>query len=582
MLSQRATTSRILSIRPLRPPSPPQNTPKPRLFTQNNSLLLIAQRSNAPRPQLPYLTQPAFKRSNGPSQQLARLLSTETRSYVKEQTWLAVKWTVIPCTLLALATIVFFGVSVELEEHENPTPEEWTLITRHNLRGARYFARPELLETTGYIDWAKVGIRLRRALARLEDPACDGKGLTEPEGDGEEIVIEGVGRAGFDISAKSWAWRAGYFEVVMGCAAAAERLDSMVMDKTQGGVFHKEFVVGPSNPDPRPKPVYMTASPLEENVVPASPPPETYYMRVLTGKGFTTKQKMEAARAYANWLDFKHLPESAEEMYRWSLDIAKSALPLDANSEDIIDRETAVLKQSDSASNITPNLLRASTDLAVHYATNGNVTAALPILLSVLRARRSAPISPFPAFPTPMKSDSDGGILDTITSLFSKARFPDPPPSGDNPLIRGSDKPACEESALMLYIGEILFASNPSKESLGWTRQAVTIADASLSLPSLTSEMEEEDEKKKCMECLVTGVDNWNTMLSRLASAETAAVSKSWWFSWGSASKVDTQAELQEDQKKIGALKDRIARDKIQPQGTASIGPTAPNGGWSR
>ncbi|KAF2170459.1 hypothetical protein M409DRAFT_19280 [Zasmidium cellare ATCC 36951] len=582
MLSQRATTPRILSIRPLRPPSSLQNASKPRLFTQNSPLLLIAQRSNALRPQLPYLTQPAFQRANGPSQQLARLLSTETRTYVKEQTWLAVKWTVIPCTILALATIVYFGISIELEEHENPTPDEWTLLTRHGVRGARHFAQPRLLETAGFIDWAKVGSRLRAALSRLEDPAIDGKGLTEPAGEGEEIVIEGVGRAGFDISAKSWAWRAGYYEVVMGCAAAAEHLDSMVRDKISGGVFQKEFVVGPSNPDPRPIPAYFNVTPLEENVAPASPPPETFYMRILTGKGFTTKQKMEAARAYANWLDFKNLPESAEEMYRWSLDIAKSALPLGVDPDELIDSNTAVLKRSQASSQITPNLLRASTDLATHYATNGNVTAALPILLSVLRARRSTSVSPFPPPPSSQPQESTGGALDIIYSLFSKPKFPSPPPSGDNPLIRISDKPTCEESALMLYIGEILFASTPSKESLGWTKQAVTIAGANLSHPTPTADVDEGEEKRKCMECLATGVRNWEVMLNRLTSTGEIDAGKSGWFSWGGGPRIDSRIEVEEEKTQIEALKDKVARERIHHQAKTPIGALAPNAGWSR
>lgn len=571
--------SRIRTTRPLRPPS---KVPQPRPFTQNTPLLLIAPRSNAPRPQLPYLTQPAFQRTsalNGPSQQLARLLSTETRTYVKEQTWLAVKWTVIPCTLLALATVIYFGYSAEMEERRNPTPDEWGLLTRHLLRGARHFADPQLLETAGFIDWAKVGARLRGVLARLEDPAYDGKGLTGPADEGEEIVIEGVGRAGFDISAKSWPWRAGYFEVIMGCATAAEHLDTMVMDKTTNIVFQKEFVVGPSNPDPRPTPSYIGSTPREENVVRASPPPETFYMRVLTGKGFTTKQRMEAARAYANWLDFKNLPESAEEMYRWSLDIAKSALPPSVNPEDIVDSNTGVLKDGDAAKEATSNLLRASTDLAVHYASNGNVAAALPVFLSVLRARRTAPISPYP-LPVESQETSRGSVMGVISSVFSAPKFPSPPPSGDNALVRSSDKPTCEDSALMLYIGETIFSSNPSRESLGWTRQAVTIADASLAQPSPASKLGEAGEKQKCMECLATGLSNWETMLNRLASGKVDGGSKGW-FSWGSGPRTDEKAEIEEDQRRIETLKDRIAREKMGLQ-PAQIGPTAAIGGWAR
>ncbi|EME38636.1 hypothetical protein DOTSEDRAFT_96319, partial [Dothistroma septosporum NZE10] len=506
--------------RPLRPPSESRKVPRPRLFTQNSPLLLTAHRT-APRPQLPYLSQPAFRRPqplSGPSQQIARLLSTENKRFVKEQVWLATKWTAIAWTFLILGGITWYGLNIEMDERSNPTPAEWSFRTRQCLRAARAYSDTRRAEQVGFVDWAKVGSELRRALERLEDASVDGKDLHELKEGGEEVLIPGAGRAGFDISSKSWPWRAGYFEVIMGCATAAEHMDGMVLDKTRGIVFPREVVVGPSNPDPRPAPPYMKAAPKEEDCVPPFAPPETFYIRILTGTGFTTGQKMSAARAYANWLGYKKLHESAEEMYCWAVDIAKGALSPIVDAEDIMDSRSAVLKDGPAAREITPNLLRATTDLAIHHARTGNVSSALPILLSVLRARRTAPVSPFPQ---PSSSDpsaqpkSDIGTM--ITNIFTPPKFPPPPPSGDNPLIRASEKPTCEESELMLYIGEILFASSSaSSEGLGWTKQAVNIADANMAHPTPAVGLDPAEEKRKCKECLLTGVGNWDAMLKRI------------------------------------------------------------------
>ena len=82
------------------------------------------------------------------------------------------------------------------------------------------------------VKWPTLGSEMRRCLARLEDPDVDGAGV---------VVLEN-GVAGStaplrrDISAKSWPWRAGYFEVIMACAAAAEHLEDMVVDRTRSMV----------------------------------------------------------------------------------------------------------------------------------------------------------------------------------------------------------------------------------------------------------------------------------------------------------------------------------------------------------
>ncbi|CAK4034909.1 hypothetical protein DOTSEDRAFT_96319 [Lecanosticta acicola] len=581
MFSYRPLTTRIPTVRPLRPPSLlPTRVPKPRLFTQNSQLLLLAQQRSAPRPQLPYLSPPIQTQQHlhPLNQHVIRLFSTETKRYVKEQVWLATKWTAILWTFIFFGSVLWYGISIELEEHDNPTPTEWKFFTRRALRAARALSSRETAEQVGFINWPAVHAHYRELLTRLENPHGEGKGLVEGAGEGEEIMIEGVGRAGFDISAKSWPWRAGYFEAIMGCATAAEHLDSMVLDNSRGIVFPRAVMIGPSNPDPRPTPPYMKTAPREEDCTRPCDPPETYYMRILTGRGFTTKQKMKAASAYANWLEFKGLRESAEEMYKWAVDIAKDALEVDP--EQVLDTKSGVLKQADgTASHITPNLLRATTDLATFKARSGDVAAALPILLSVLRARRTAPVSLFPPPSQVASDDSGSGVSKTIWKIFSTARFPDPPPSGDNSLIRSTEKPSCEESELMLYIGEILFATSPkSDEGLGWTRQAANIADISLgNRATPSSDLGSAEETKKCKECLLTGVSNWEAMLNRLASQEQTSPKKGW-FNWGSTSSTsDRLVELADDQRRVTVLKERIAREGILAE---VKGHSNPSGIW--
>lgn len=483
--------------------------------------------------------------------------------------WLAAKWTVIGWTVAGLLAVVYFGYTIEVDERTNPTPDEWRFETRHALRAARYFRDPD---NEVIVEWAKVGRSYLKVLKRLEDGEKEGKGLQRPleMADGEEATLPGLDRNGFDITGKSWPWRAGYFEVVMGCATAAEHLDSMVLDTSRRMVFPREVMIGPSNPDPRPTPPYMNEAPLEENCVAPYAAPETFYMRVLTGRGFTTRQKLDAALAYANWLEFKGMRDAARDMYKWGIDIATAALPSGTQPAHVLDTTTSTLKEN--ASDITPNLLRATTSLAIHHARSGNISASLPIFLSVLRARRTAPVSPFPE-PVPSKTD-----FSLWNFLFVPPKFPDPPPSGDIPIIRESTEPTCLEAELMLYIGEIIFASSKqsllekhtAEEGLAWTKQAVTIADAQLAKPKLASAhgKEMEAEAKKCKECLMTGVGNWEVMLRHLAQQVEPETKTGSWKFWQKGSSTDEhrQSRLEKDQRKVEELRERIIQDGLRDQ----------------
>lgn len=572
------------AIRAHRSPTANGMLPRPRAFTQNSKLLVLTRHTI--RPQLPYLSQPHLARRLSPlDQQVLRLLSTETKRYVKDQTVLAARWTLIGWTFLVLAGISWFGIQIAIDERNNPTPAEWTFWTKNYVRGAR-FAREDR-SRIGLVDWAMVGSDYMKALLRLEG-STDGKDVME-QADGEGIVIPDVGKAGLDISNKSWEWRAGYFEVLMGCAETAEHLNDMVLDTTRRLVFPKEVVIGPSNPDPRPPAAYMGTPPLEENTTRAFDTPESFYMRVLTGKGFTTKQRLEAAWKYAAWLEQTGLNDSAEEMYKWGVDIAKSALQtpdavLDPKTLVLKDRQTNNAAAMAAAETVTPNILDAVTKLATHRARDGDVAFALPIFLSVLRARRSAPVSPNPARRIAPSKQSEGGsdldaAVSMISSLFRAPVFPSQPPSGDRPFVRETPLPTCDEGELMLYIGEILFASSPnSAEGLSWTKQATQIAEANLDASKGQHYLTPE-EKQQCKSCLRAGASNWEAMLLKLADtnvdlrAREGGQSAGWfewrgWFGGNGGVKGQTLDEarvgvLEAEMQEVEKLKERVAKESI-------------------
>jgi hypothetical protein len=586
MFSSNLARARIPVLRPRRPPSVNGILPRPRPFTQNTKLLLVT-RHNL-RPQLPYLSQPyAIRRLSPFDQQILRLLSTETKRYVKDQVWLATRWTAIGWAFIILAGISYFGIQIEIDERKNPTPAEWSFWTKNCVRGAR--AAKEDRGGTGIVDWAIVGSNYLGALERLES-GKDGKGAVE-QADGEGIDIPDVGKAGLDVTEKSWEWRAGYVEVIMGCAEAAEHLNDMVLDITRGFVFPKEIVVGPSNPDPRPPAPYMGAAPLEENVKRAFDAPETFYMRILTGKGFSTKERLEAAWKFATWLEHTGLTDSAEEMYKWGIDIAKAATPA---PDAVLDPKTLVVRETHSrttaagadAAAATPNILAAITKLATHRARNGDVASSLPILLSVLRAHHTAPVTAFPAKRRPLHKQSEAGsdldaAVSIITGLFTAPVFPAEPASGDSPLVRESAQSTCEEAELMMYVGEILFATSPaSSAGLSWTKQATQIAEASLdSAGGKGQPLMSAEERQKCKSCLRAGVANWESMLLQLAS-QGASVSDregprsagwlEWrgWFGGGGGVKgkvLDEASEgvLEVEMQQVERLKQRIAKEMM-------------------
>ena len=517
---------RILFLRPFRPP----NTP--RLFTQNTLTPRL-------RPQLPFLSSPSRR-------PIVRFLTTERKQWIKEEVWKAGKYTLVLWTGTFLVVVMAFGVHQEYLDRKFPSPHEWSWVTRRDFRTTRWGEDDEDGDVS--INWAQTGHSYRLLLKRLEDPNIDGAGLQDQDEGG--ILVTGIGKTGFDISKKPESWRRGYYEVLMGAARAAEHVDGWVRDKTRNIAFPPNVVIGPSNPNPRPVRPGQGSAPREEDCERLFEPPETYYVRILTTQGFTEKQRVDAALAYATWLDFKGTPNTAFEMYKWALDIATSS---STSPKPINDKTTFVLNTD--AGLPSANVLAATTALAVHHAVNSNLNLALPIFLSILRARKSLPDAPTTMRSTLTPDEESGSLWKTAMSLVRSAiiapPYPPPPDDGTTPPQR-TPKERCEEAGVMTYVGEILYASKQSKTSredgLAWTREAVDIAEEELRRKGI-----DKEGKETCKQCLEVGLGNWMTMVAKLAREEKESKigKSSGWLGFGGETQQDVKGRWESEEQVI-------------------------------
>ena len=544
----RLYTRRIPRIlRPLRPPSNHVPSSSPRFFHTNSQLLLL---SHPPvRPQLPFLHSPSvalpprFPLRQPTSLPVSRLISTERRKKITE----GIKVALSCYAIVMLFYVIKEGLYQEKVERMFPTPPEWSFLSRWDLRCARALQDPERMGKIA-TDWAAVGAYYRELIPRLEDEGVDGKGLVKECAEGG-IVVDGVGQVGFDVSGMSEPWKKGYFEALMGAAEAAEKLDGWVFDPKRKVVSPREYVVTKENAarPPRPPPGKKLADlPREEDCVEAFQSPEVYYLKILTTGGFRTNQRLDAALAYADWLDYKGLKETAGDVYRWAMDIAASGLGVDAKN--VVDVKTGVLKDK-GLQHVSDNLLRASTALGVHEVRRGDLTQALSIFLSVLRARRALPAPP----PTPTQTETtkprEPGLLIQFTDFFKPRPYPIPNATGDEPPFR-THASACEEAGLMVYIGEIIYASSSPEHGLSWTRDAVDTAELSILQLSDTNDetqsipfgMQFSTPQERCQDCLKAGLENWKKMVRKLViraeneeldAMDAASGERWWWFGRG-------------------------------------------------
>ncbi|CAE7206545.1 hypothetical protein CFE70_008876 [Pyrenophora teres f. teres 0-1] len=496
----------------LKPPKTrPSHRPSPRQFSYRHPRQFLVAQPGSPRPQLPFLYPSSQPLSNGQLQRLFSI-SANHKKFIKETAKLSVRYSILIFLLTSCFSIASLGVLSEQQERAFPSPHEWSLITRFRFRRGKWWQVPENNEEEGFPNWARVYSELEYALKRLENPHQDGAGLTEQEEGG--ILVPGLGKAGFNISAKSEEWRQGYYEVLMGMATAAERLDGWVTDKWRRNVWAPEFIQSPTNKRPKAVLPGMPEPPDADQRVPAAEAPETFYLKIITSKGFTTYQRLSAALGYADWLSFRKLPDSAEEMYRWALDIAIAGLPTPEPSA-VVDRETGILSATAPKEAVTPNIIYAATNLATFLAEQRRITSALPIFISLLRARLGADEAHIPTVVT----QKDSSLVGTLISLLKEPDYPPVPPSGDEPLLR-KETDRCEEAALKNYIGEILFAtagssSTQRQQGLSWVRDAVSTSKIAQSLDSIRAK---EDMRKKCEQCEEVGLESWGKIMTYLAA----------------------------------------------------------------
>ncbi len=518
------------------------------------------------RPQLPYLDQPARHRTNGI---LARYISTDTKRWIIGDVKLGVKITLYMWAGGVLLLIAALGLEQEKMERAFPSPPQYSWWSRYLYRSTRVKDTEEMREV-GAVDFALTSQEYSRLLARLEDPEIDGASLKMQGDDGAVILVDGVGRMGYDITDKPEPWRRGYYETIMGCARAAEFLDSCVKDSKRTLAFPKAVVIGPSNPNPKPMPPGAPTAPREEDCVPAFDPPEKFYMKILTTTGFTEAQKVEAALKLGNWMDFKGTKDAAGEMYKWALDIATSSI----DKTKVLDEKTCVIKPT--APPPSTNLLKTVTAIAEHKARSGDLSSALPIFLSLLRARRSLPDAPPPPPPAVSTGITESLVKGAVYWLFPPS-FPSEPLDGTQPPQRDT-KEKGEEAAIMAYVGEILYASakdiNGKEDGLAWTREAVDVAEQELNNARIS-----EAARKVNKQVLSTGLGNWEAMVDRLAREEKERKAKGLapdvpqqsggWFSglWGSGA--PAQKQVREGERQLGryelekkVLQDRRIRDR--------------------
>ncbi|TQN64122.1 hypothetical protein CSHISOI_11299 [Colletotrichum shisoi] len=533
-MRQRLALRRILLQRLFRL----QNT---RPFTSNTSL------TSRSRPQLPFLSIPVTS-----PRPRVRYFTTEKKQWLRYEGRLFLRYNVsIWGGALCIFAIVFL-LNQEALEKDHPTPHEWSFLTRMGVRGAKDAAKDSQNRN---VNWVEVLVSCRAMLKRLEDPNIDGAGIRELLE--EPLSIDGFGSAGKDLTAKSENWRRGYYEMLMLLAQASEQLDGWVKDTTRNIIFPPEVVRGPSNPHPKPIPAGAESAPNEEDCEVAYEPAENHYLRVLTTKGFTNRQKMDAALRYASFLDYKHLPDAADRMYQWALSLATETTP---NSPPLVDPRAYTI--NDKTTLPSENVLNVLTSIALHKARNGDVNAALPIFISVLRARRALPQVPLPGQERP--AETPGTLWQKVWNLTKAPVYPSPPDDGTRPPWR-HPKELCEEAGLNLYIGEILYALKDSKanreEGLAWTRDAADIAEEQLRKVGPLGG--DKEARQTCRECLGTGLQNWSAMVARLAREEEArgkaAPAKSVFGFWSGTAETDDVSRWAAEEKVVA---ERIRRTR--------------------
>lgn len=499
--------------------------------------------SQTTRPQLPFLyttaTRPSPWSSTHLRQHFTRLVSTESRDYYRRRISRGLRIGLSFYAILVLLQVIRLGLYQEGIEQRWPTPAEWSWKSRWCLRSATALMHPEDIGKL-MTNWPMVAGYLRELVEILD-------------ADPEVVVDDATGTR--DLRAKSPAWRHGYVQALLGAAKAAENLDGWVTDRRLKISAPREYMVGPSNPRPTPMPAGQKKVPREEDCEPASQSPAVFYTRILTTQGLADGQRVDAALAYADWLAYMGLPETEMDMYQWALEIA-----VDANATD-----TPVDPRGVITTTTTPpseNLLRVSTAMGVHHAKRGDLSTALSVFTSVLRARDASPVR------QDVQTRTGTGPISALTTLRNMFfGGPSPSPRVDETQRDGDHH--CATAALKTYIGEILYATSSRESGVAWTRDAVETAESRLVSLSSSSD---DDDKEACSDCLKLALQNWQTMLEQLiarAQADDLASKNGWFSSLGSRGDTTEKQRWEAEREVLEHKIRRVAFDDLGSLGGA-------------
>ncbi|KAI9893786.1 MAG: hypothetical protein M1814_006003 [Vezdaea aestivalis] len=438
-------------------------------------------------------------------------LSQSQSGYYWYQIKLGLRWTLFVYLTAGAVYIGSYIYKANSLAHQYPTPDEWSFRMRIAYHNAVMLST-EPVDAPDTITWPSAAQQWKVTMQLLEDPKYEGTGLRASGEEDQEArtFIAGVGEAGLDISARSSDWRRGYFSALLNYARAAEHVENIVADTSRNIFFEDYYVIGPSNPTPRQVPPTHPPAPREENCTKAFPSPHALYSKLLTTTGLTTAQRVTAALSYADWLLFKNLPSSAEELYTWALDIALSAYPPDLHTQYLSPMKTLPSSPPSPPSPPSSALLTALTAFATQKASS-DPSQALAIFTSILRARRTLPLPlPSPNLPVPTVPSFTAQIMSALTP----PPLSPPPPTGDDPPPRDAAQ-QCEEALVMLHIGEILYAMGQREEGMGWTRDGVGGAvEGTRGLGVEEKGMVGEvGALERCRMCGEVGVENWTAMV---------------------------------------------------------------------
>ncbi|CCC07686.1 hypothetical protein SMACR_01253 [Sordaria macrospora] len=553
-----------------RPCSPAIHSTTTRFFTQSASVRV----GTRTRPQLGFLNVPV-------TTQQYRYLTTERKARLKQDIKQGIKITSYLWMAGACCFAIAFALVQETLEARYPTPHEWSMLSRIFFRGA--FCERDQTDPSRTTDWVHVTNWIKSVVDRLEDPGIDGKGLKDAPSDRPKGTR--------DISTMSENWRRGYYEAMMLYAKAAENVENWVTDKTQNLTVPNDYVIGPSNPNPRPFPNENYRPPQEDDCVPTFESPNEIYMRILSTEGLTNRQRIEAGLAYATWLEFKQITGPANIILENAVDLAASEQASLTGGQAPLDTKTYTLVNDTAGAghhHPSSNLLQSLTALATFRARNGDVSSALPMLVSILQARKTLPSTDPRRIPSlPQKRQTWAGAA---LALLKEPPYPDPPEDGTLPPLRDA-KERCEEAALSLHIGEIMYtaksntsgAAHHREEGLGWTREAVDIAEEQLR--GLSNKSSAMSARLTCRECLAAGLENWTMMVSRLAREEKARKEEleknpdllnpkktSWWSFWGQGEHKQEDLNRWAAEEKVIAERQRRAADLLEELPTGNRG----------